>query len=235
MPDASKEIVSGSKKLKEGQSLFDFWLREYKGVNPTTGVAEYRAINFVAANSRITETGDTLTNVVSNARFRYNGSSIPLISGAITNTIKYKGFSLSALAIYQIGGKTYDGAYASLMGAGYNNAKHLDILNRWQNPGDITNVPRMDAGRTVDFDAASDRWLIDASYLNVRTVTLAYAIPSKAAKRVFLENAQVYASAENFVILSRRKGMNVQQNFDGVTSNVFSPAKSIVLGVSFSL
>ena len=235
MPDASKEIVSGSKKLKEGQSLFDFWLREYKGVNTTTGVAEYRAINFVAANSRITETGDTLTNVVSNARFRYNGSSIPLVSGAITNTIKYKGLSLSALAIYQIGGKTYDGAYASLMGAGYNNAKHLDILNRWQNPGDITNVPRMDAGRTVDFDAASDRWLIDASYLNVRTVTLAYTIPSKAAKRVFLENAQVYASAENFVILSRRKGMNVQQNFDGVTSNVFSPAKSIVLGVSFSL
>lgn len=235
MPDASKEIIQTTKKLKEGYSIFDFWLREYKGVNPETGVAEYRAINYVAANSRITETGDTLTNVVSNARFHYSGSSIPLVSGAITNTFKYKGFSLSALAIYQLGGKTYDGAYASLMGAGYNNAKHVDIMNRWQKPGDITSVPRMDAGRTADFDAASDRWLIDASYLNVRTVTLAYAIPSKAAKKVFLENAQVYASAENFIILSRRKGMNVQQNFDGVTSNAFSPAKSIVLGVSFSL
>lgn len=235
MPDASKEIISGTKKLKEGQSIFDFWLREFKGVNPETGVAEYRAINYVPANSRITETGDTLTNVVSNARFHYNGSSIPLISGAVTNTFKYKGFSLSALAIYQLGGKTYDGAYASLMGAGYNNAKHIDIMNRWQKPGDITNVPRMDAGRTADFDAASDRWLIDASYLNIRTITLSYAIPSRAAKKVFLENAQVYASAENFVIVSRRKGMNVQQNFDGVTSNAFSPAKSIVLGVSFSL
>lgn len=235
MPDASKEIISGTKKLKEGYSIFDFWLREFKGVNPETGVSEYRAINFVPANSRITETGDTLTNVVSNARFHYNGSSIPLVSGGITNTIKYKGLSLSALVIYQLGGKTYDGAYASLMGAGYNNAKHIDILNRWQNPGDITNVPRMDAGRTADFDAASDRWLIDASYLNVRTVTLAYAIPNTASKKVFLENAQVYLSAENFIILSRRKGMNVQQNFDGVTSNAFSPAKSIVLGVSFSL
>lgn len=235
MPDASKEIISGTKKLKEGYSIFDYWLREYKGVNPETGAAEYRAINYVPANSRITETGDTLTNVISNARFHYNGSSIPLISGGITNTIKYKGLSLRALAVYQIGGKTYDGAYASLMGAGYNNAKHIDILNRWQNPGDITNVPRMDAGRTADFDAASDRWLIDASYLNVRTVTLSYAIPNTASKKVFLENAQVYVSAENFVILSRRKGMNVQQNFDGVTSNVFSPAKSVVLGVSFSL
>lgn len=235
MPDASKEIIQGTKKLKEGQSIFDFWLRDFNGINPETGVVEYRAINFVPANSRITETGDTLTNVVSNARFHYNGSSIPLVSGAITNTIKYKGLSLSALVIYQIGGKTYDGAYASLMSTGYNNAKHIDILNRWQNPGDITSVPRMDAGRTADFDAASDRWLIDASYLNVRTVTLAYTIPSRASKKVFLENAQIYASAENFIILSRRNGMNVQQNFDGVTSNAFSPAKSIVLGVSFSL
>jgi len=118
---------------------------------------------------------------------------------------------------------------------GYGSAKHVDILKRWRNPGDVTDVPRMDAGRTSDFDAASDRWLIDASYLNLRSVTLSYALPTTLARKVFLENAQVYLSAENFLILSNRKGMNVQQTFTGVTSNVFSPAKSVVLGVSFTL
>ncbi len=138
--------------------------------------------------------------------------------------------------VYQLGGKTYDGAYAALMGSGgYGSAKSIDILKRWQKPGDITNVPRLDAGRTADFDAASDRWLIDASYLNVRTVTLSYELPGTITRKLALGNAQIYVSGENFLILSKRKGANIQQNFAGTTSNVFSPAKSLVVGVSLTL
>ena len=236
MPDENPEIISGTKKLKVGGSIYDFWLRENKGVNPATGEVQYRAASYVAANSRITETGDTLTTSVNNARFFYNGTSIPKVTGGFTNTFRYKGLSLSALFVYQLGGKVYDGAYAGLMSSGgYGSAKHVDMLKRWQNPGDVTNVPRLDAARTSDFDAASDRWLIDASYLNMRSVTLSYTIPGIAARKLFLNNAQLYVSAENFLILSRRKGMNVQQNFDGTTGNVFSVAKNIVLGLSFTL
>jgi TonB-linked SusC/RagA family outer membrane protein len=235
MPAESKEIIDGTKKLKEGTSLYDYWLREYKGVNPENGVAEYRAVSFVASNSRITAAGDTLTNNIANARYWYNGTSIPDLTGSVTNSIRYKGFTLSALMVYQLGGKIYDAAYAGLMGAGYHNAKHVDILNRWVNPGDITNVPRMDNGRTSDFDAASDRWLIDGSYMNVRSVTLSYNLPKVLARKLKMDNAQVYLSGENFIMLSKRSGMNVQQNFGGTTSNVYSPAKSLVIGLSFSL
>jgi TonB-linked SusC/RagA family outer membrane protein len=235
MPAESKEIIDGTKKLKEGTSLYDYWLREYKGVNPENGVAEYRAVSFVASNSRITASGDTLTNNIANARYWYNGTSIPDLTGSVTNSIRYKGFTLSALMVYQLGGKIYDAAYAGLMGAGYHNAKHVDILNRWVNPGDITNVPRMDNGRTSDFDAASDRWLIDGSYMNVRSVTLSYNLPKTLARKLKMDNAQVYLSGENFIMLSKRSGMNVQQNFAGTTSNVYSPAKSLVIGLSFSL
>jgi TonB-linked SusC/RagA family outer membrane protein len=236
MPVETPEIIDGTKKLREGSSIYDYWLRDFRGVNPATGEVQYQAVSFVPANTRVTETGDTLTSNVNNARYHYNGTAIPNLTGGFTNTLRYKGLSLSALFVYQLGGKIYDGAYAALMGSGgYGSAKHVDILNRWRNPGDVTDVPRMDAARTADFDAASDRWLIDASYLNVRSVTLGYDLPATLSKRLFLQNAQVYASAENFLILSRRKGMNVQQNFNGTTSNAFSPAKSIVLGISFSL
>ena len=111
----------------------------------------------------------------------------------------------------------------------------MDILNRWVNPGDKTNVPRMDNGRTADFDAASDRWLIDGSYMNVRSVTLSYNLPKTLSRKLKMDNAQVYLSGENFIMLSKRSGMNVQQNFGGTTSNVYSPAKSLVIGLSFSL
>lgn len=237
MPDETPEIIDGTKKLAVGRSLYDYWLREFVGVSPDKGEVEYRASNFVPGITRINEaTGDTLTTSINNARYHYNGSSIPKLSGGFTNTFRYKGLSLSAMFVYQLGGKTYDAAYASLMSSGgYGSAKHVDILRRWRNPGDITDVPRMDAARTSDFDAQSDRWLIDASYLNLRSVTLSYGLPTTLSRKLFMENAQVYISAENFLILSRRTGMNVQQQFTGVTGNAFSPAKSVVLGVSFTL
>jgi TonB-linked SusC/RagA family outer membrane protein len=236
MPDENKEIINGTKKLVEGRSIYDFWLREYMGISTETGEVLYRAANYVASNSTITDGGDTLTTSLNNARYHFNGTAIPKLTGGFTNTFRYKGFSLSALIVYQIGGKVYDGAYASLMGSGgYGSAKHVDILNRWQKPGDVTDVPRMDVGRTGDFDGVSDRWLIDASYLNVRSITLNYGVPPRFASKAFLQNASVYVSAENFFIASRRKGMNVQQNFAGTTGNVFSLSKSIVTGISFTL
>ncbi|MCW5911956.1 MAG: SusC/RagA family TonB-linked outer membrane protein [Cyclobacteriaceae bacterium] len=236
MPEESKEIIDGTKKLKEGQSRYDFWLREYMGINPANGDVLYRADVWNPANSFVNEAGDTVTNSQSNGRFHYAGTSIPKVSGGFTNTFRYKNFSLSAVVVYQIGGKVYDGAYASLMGSGgFGSAKHVDILNRWRNPGDVTNVPRMDDGRTADYNAQSDRWLIDASYLNIRSLTFSYDLPNKWANQIFLSRAQFYISGENLLFKSKRKGMNVQQNYDGTTSNVYSPAKSLVFGASITL
>ena len=93
----------------------------------------------------------------------------------------------------------------------------------------------MDIGRTADFDATSDRWLASASYLNVRSVTLSYTFPKVLASKAFMQDAQLYVSAENFLIKSARKGLNVQQNFSGISNNAFSLSKSIVLGISFTL
>jgi TonB-linked SusC/RagA family outer membrane protein len=235
MPEDSKEVIQATKKLKEGSSIYDFWLREYMGVNAANGDALYRTNVWNPANSFVTEAGDTVTNLISNARYHYNGTSIPKLSGGFTNTFRYKGISLSAVVVYQIGGQVYDGAYAGLMGAaGFGSAKHVDILDRWRNPGDATNVPRMDLGRSTDFDGQSDRWLIDASYLNIRSVTLSYDLPSKWVNKAFLSKAQFYVSGENLLFDSKRVGMNVQQNYGGTTSNVYSPARSLVLGTSIT-
>jgi TonB-linked SusC/RagA family outer membrane protein len=244
MPDESETIIDGTKQLKEGRSIYDFWLREYMGVRPETGDALYRAETYNPANSFRTEQGDTLTWASSNARFHYAGTSIPKLSGGITNTLRYKGISLSAVLVYQLGGKVYDGAYASLMGSGgFGSAKHVDILKSWSPSGEVSDVwslndsdlPRLDLGRTGDYNAASDRWLIDASYLNIRSVTLAYDLPSNWTSKVFLNKAQVYISGENLAFRSRRVGMNVQESFGGTTSNVYSPARSLVFGASITL
>ncbi len=236
MPDGQPEIIDGTKKLMVGHSIYDYWLRDYYGVDPEDGRALYAMNAWAPANSRITKNGDSVSTLPSNAKFIYAGTAIPDVFGGISNTFSYKGLSLSVLFTYQIGGKIYDGAYAGLMSSGsYGSSIHTDILNRWKQPGDETNVPRMDVARTGDFNAASDRWLIDGSYITLRSANLSYALPDNLARAAFLQSARVYLSGENLFMKSARKGMNAAQSFTGVTSNAYMPARIITLGLNVTL
>ena len=179
---------------------------------------------------------DTVTTSISNGKFEYQGSAIPDLYGSFTESISYKGITLSALFTFQIGGKTYDANWAGLMSSGtYGGAVSSEILKRWQKPGDITDVPRMDAGRTADFNGGSSRWLIDASYLNIRSVNLSYDLPKNLVSKLKIKNAQFFLSAENLAFFSKRKGLNNQQAFSGVTSNAYPPAKILTTGLTFNL
>ncbi len=113
-------------------------------------------------------------------------------------------------------------------------AYHIDILNRWQRPGDITNVPRLDVAQVAAFGAASTRWLIDASFLNIRSVNLFYNLPQSLAQRMAMQNVRLYVSAENLAFFSKRKGMEPQQSFGGVTGNFYSPARTVTFGINLS-
>jgi hypothetical protein len=171
------------------------------------------------------------------AKYHYAGTAIPKLFGSITNDLKYKNFELQLMFTYQIGGKVYDATYASLMDPGsYGSSLHVDILNRWQKEGDVTNTPRMDGNSTNRgySNAASDRWLIDASYLNIRSVTLGYNIPSAIMKKIDLSGCKIYASGENLWLFSARKGMAVQQSFTGVTSNDYIPSRIITFGINLT-
>ncbi|HEV8287160.1 MAG TPA: SusC/RagA family TonB-linked outer membrane protein [Chitinophagaceae bacterium] len=238
MPVENPEVISGTKKLSVGHSIFDYWLREWYGVDPADGVALFRATSYIPANSRLVSTSkgmDTVTTDINNAALHYNGSAIPKLFGGIENTFRYKGFELSFLLQYQIGGKVYDDTYAELMHPGdYGSALHVDALKRWQSPGDITNVPRMQNSALGIYDARSDRWLTDASFLNIRSITFSYELPKSLVSRINAQDANFFIGSENVYLFSKRKGMNVNQAFTGVTSNVFTPARIITSGLTIN-
>ncbi len=231
-----EEIINGTKKLKVGHSIYDYWLREWYGVDSDDGSGLFRADAYVESNTRINASGDTLSISQNNARFHYAGSAIPDFYGSITNTFSYKGLQLSVLVTYQQGGLVYDGTWAGLMSAGnYGAALHKDMLGRWQNAGDITDIPRMDVSQTAAFNAQSDRWLTDASFLNIRNITLTYDLPRSVSNRLNLQNVNIYLSGENIHMFSKRKGMNVEQSFTGVTSNEYVPARVLTTGINITL
>ncbi|WP_374166163.1 SusC/RagA family TonB-linked outer membrane protein [Arcticibacter sp. MXS-1] len=230
-----KEIVSGTKKLMVGHSYYDYWLRDWYGVDPSDGAGLFVATPEAATDVR-TVNGVKVTTNQNNAAYHYAGTALPDYYGSFNNTFSYKGFSLSTLFTYQIGGKIYDGVYANLMHSGtYGTALHKDMLNRWQKEGDKTGVPRMDNSKTSVFGSASDRWLIDASYIALKTATLNYTLPVKLSSRLNLKNANVYVSGENLFQKSKRKGLDASQAFSGVTSNYYQPARIVTLGLNVSL
>jgi TonB-linked SusC/RagA family outer membrane protein len=230
-----KEIISGTKKLMVGKSIYDYWLRGWYGVNPDNGAALFNAIAG-SAGSFINGKGDTVTTNPNNAKFDYHGSAIPDWYGAVNTSLRYKAFTLSMLANWQIGGLTYDDTYAAYMHSGtYGASLHADMLKRWKNPGDVTDVPRMDNAQTSFFGATSSRWLTDATFFNIQNVTLAYDYRPKAGSKMPVSAARIYVSVENLRMFTQRAGMNPMQSFTGVTSIGYIPARVLNFGVNVNL
>jgi TonB-linked SusC/RagA family outer membrane protein len=237
MPADQPEIVVGTKKQMVGHSQYDFYMRIFKGVDPADGSTLYVPVDGATGTALRTINGVVYTTSINNAKLDYTGdSSIPDVYGALTNTFNYKSFSLSLLVNYQLGGKIYDSNYQSLMSVGsYGGALHEDMLKSWMNPGDITDIPRIDQANATNLYATSSRWLTSASYLYFRNATLSYNLPKAFLSKLTVKNARVYVSGENLFLISGRKGMDPTQNFNGTVTNAYVPQRIVSLGVNFSL
>lgn len=233
------EIIDGTKKLSVGHSIYDYWLRDWYGVDPADGYALY------VADPQFVNSGDSTIRVVNGvnvttdqnkALYHYAGSAIPDLFGSFGNTFKYKGLQLDVVCTYQIGGQMYDTNYAVLMHTGnsYGSAFSTDILNRWQKPGDITDVPRLDVNRNTQSSAASDRWLKGSDYLSLRQINLSYKMPKEFISKLEIDNASVYINGENLLLFTKRQGMDPTQTFNGTTQNRYIPSRVITLGLNLN-
>ncbi|MFH6956699.1 SusC/RagA family TonB-linked outer membrane protein [Flavobacterium aquidurense] len=234
-----KEIITGSKKLMVGRSIYDYWLRSWYGVDPADGYALYVADPDKMITNDPTGrvvNGVNVTTDQNKALYHYAGSAIPDLFGSFTNTFKYKGIQLNVMFSYQIGGKMYDTNYAALMhtGSDYGAALSTDILNRWQKPGDITDVPRLDINRNTQSSAASDRWLIGSDYLALRQVNLSYKMPAELISKLAVDNATIYINGENLFLFTKRQGMDPTQTFNGTTQNRYIPSRVLSLGFNLN-
>jgi TonB-linked SusC/RagA family outer membrane protein len=233
LPD-HQPIVDGTKRLAEGRDLYAFYLRQWYGVDPADGSGLWYAATGTITDYRLGKNGDTLTFNPNFAKMDYSGSAIPKFFGSFTSTVDFKGVALSFLLNYQVGGKFYDGNYAGLMAVSYGSSIHKDALRAWKQPGDITDVPRLDINRTGTFNSSSTRFLIDASYLNIRNVTLSYQLPKSLVGRIGVDQAKVYVGGENLYIFSKRKGMNPAESFNGTNGAVYVPNRLINAGINFT-
>ena len=249
--------ISGSFGRAKDHSLYDFYLREYRGVNPQTGAAQWTMHYADNNNNGTYDNGDeaiaslyeyqakypdanvkeTLTENYSKATQKYVGkSAIPDVRGAFNFNVGYKGLSLSAQLLYSLGGYAYDGAYAGLMGSdkvGSNNW-HKDIENHWKQAGDATDVPRLSSGygRDGDVKNSSTRFLTKSDYLALNNVTLAYDLDKKVCKNIGFEGLTFTLAGDNLWLATARKGFNPTTSESGNSDTyTYSPLSTFTLGV----
>lgn len=240
-----------------GHSLYDYYMRDYRGVNPDTGAAVWAMYYDDINKNGVYDSGDVSisslyeyrhtnpnANIVESTTENYaeatqkfvNKSAIPNLRGAFTLSAGYKGWSISAQMLYGIGGYSYDGAYASLMSnqqIGGSNW-HTDIRNRWQKPGDVTDVPRLSSNHTTDtrFNAKSTRFLTKSDYLVLNNVSLSYNLPRKFYEGLGLSGLRLSVTGDNLWIQTKRKGFNPTTSETGASSYYrYSPLSTVTFGV----
>jgi TonB-linked SusC/RagA family outer membrane protein len=222
-----KEIISGTKKLMVGHSIYDFYLREWAGVDPATGKAQWYQVD--ASGKK------TATTVYANATQVYEHSSLPDFYGGVTNTFRYKGFSLSALLVYSVGGKVLDNDELLLLhnGASTGRAWSSEMWNRWTPTHTHTDVPSVSTINN-SWTSASSRFLYDATYARLKNVTLTYALPASLLHRFNVNGLSVYVQGDNLITWFGHQGMDPEQSVDGTTYYRYPAIKSVSAGLNLS-
>lgn len=229
LPEQNREngIISGTKRYVEGRSIYDFWLYQFVGVDQMTGLSLYKPDldNYYIGEAQegksefpsdyLVQIGnDSYSTNASYSMKDWSGSAIPDFYGSVNTFLSYKNFDLSMLLTYSIGGKTIDYSYQSLMSVTANpSAIHKDVLNSWDgvpagmtetsaNRIDPNGIPVSNFSLSTFTNATSSRWLIDASYLVVKNVSLSYNLPRRIADKMDFSALSLTFSVDNLATIT---------------------------------
>jgi len=223
-------ITNGISRAIEGEPIGVFFTVKYAGVDPDNGNALYYDLD----GNKTSTYSDEFRQIV--------GDPNPDFTGGLTNTFSYKGVDLSVLLQFVYGNDIYRDAGRFVS----NNANSIwnqsvDQLNRWQKPGDITDVPRAELF-SGNGSGRSSRWIEDGSYLRVKNITLGYTLPKTIVERLHLRNVRIFAQAQNWFTFDDYSGHDPEVSSEGTVNigqgqDFFQapPSKTLTFGVNIGL
>ncbi len=234
------DIVQGLNIVREGETISSFYIVEYAGVDPANGNALFYRNTLNTDGSR----DRTTTSSYGEAERVILGSPYPELMVGFTNNLSFMNFDLSftfqgewGASLYNSGGKFQSG------NARYEDNQTRDQLNRWQNPGDITNVPQARMYRT-NGQQDSSRYLEESDFIRLRNLTFGYTIPLSVTERFKVDRLRVYFTGVNLLTFTDYSGYDPESTYDdlgnsniqrGITFYSAPPAKTFTIGLNIDL
>jgi len=255
-PEGRNKIIDilGNFGRAEGHSRYDYYMPVWLGVNAANGDPLWET-HYVDANSNDAfDSGEEIedlfefvirnpeeeikkgvTSVYQEATSKFVGkSAIPKVRGAFRVSAKIFDFDITSQFAYSLGGYGYDGNYANTLDNGQagSNTYNIDIRSRWQNPGDITNIPRLYSNQNVNTNRLSTNFLTKSDFLALNNIRLGYTLPAKELKNSALSSLNIWLAGDNLFLLSDRKGFNPAASLVGSSARYrYSPLSTFTLGV----
>jgi len=195
----------GGNWVMEGEPIGIFYNYRCLGVDPTTGDLVYDDIN-----------GDGVINADDWTKI---GDPNPDFTYGITNTFSFKNFDLAIFLQGVSGNDVFNGSFLYLESATGEDNQTKDMIHRWQNPGDITDQPR------VGDMYKSSRFIENGSYMRIKNVTLGYNFPKELISHIKMKSARIYLTGENLFTFTTYEGMDPEVNYYG--------NDNIILGTDF--
>ena len=231
-----KGYHSGSSFLAEGESLMQWYIPTYAGVNKD-GEATWYAYETADDGSKKRYV-TTDYNVANQYGRELQGDATPDVYGGFNTSFLFYGVDISANFTYQIGGLAYDSGYAALMyspqqtTAGF--SYHRDLWNAWTPENTNTDIPRF-RYNDMYYNSTSSRFLCDASYLNIQNITVGYTLPQNITRKFLVEKLRIYLACDNVFYWSQRKGLDPRQNISGSTNPyMYAPIRTFSGGVTIT-
>lgn len=175
---------------KVGENYLSYFVRQYAGADPEDGSPRW----FVDESK--TETTKTYNQA---QRVLTGKTAMPKAFGGFNTSFLYKGIGLDASFYYNFGNYLYNPYYSYTNSGGWYLGSYNQLaseLDRWQKPGDVTDVPRMSTENLNGYQA-SDRLLYKGDFIRLRDVTLSYALPNSILSKAKLSSVRIYARGAN--------------------------------------
>lgn len=224
-----EEIIDGTKIRREGEDFQSYYLFQWAGVNPDDGTPLWY----------VDETMSETTGSFSEANRVLDGkSATPDFFGGFNTYFRYKNISLDGQFSFSWGNYVYDSEARFLQGDGALTPRSQTNLNlaRWENPGDVTDVPYFRWGGNNNSNAANmTRWLFDGSYVRLRNVTLAYDLPASALQGICLSSIRAYVRGTNLLTFVKddRLYHDPEAQISGIINSPVPNLKTISFGIDF--
>lgn len=244
---STDQIISGSKLLEVGGDVYQFYMREWAGVNPENGTPMWYTNEMsdddmsdsapASGYEDPLESGRMVTSDYSDAERVRMGSAMPEFYGGLTNAMSYKNFDLNFYFYFSVGGQVYNYDYAANMHDGVSPSNNLsvDALDAWTPNNKYTNVPRYVKNNLDQSNQMSSRFLEDASYLRLKNISLGYNFSSSTLNKLNIQRLRLYVSGENLFTLSNYKGFDPEGAISGTTSNSIPGTKVTSFGLKLDL
>jgi TonB-linked SusC/RagA family outer membrane protein len=189
-------------RVQVGQPLGAFYTLRFVGVDPATGNAIFDDVN---GDGSITSDDETIV-----------GNPHPDYTGGFTSTFTYKGLDLTGFLVFSQGNDVFNAMRLfSDNGACSFDNQFRDVLRRWRQPGDVTDVPRASFDCESGADIISSRYIEDGSYWRLQDLTLGYRLPERWAGALGFSNARFYGSVRNLFTITDYSGYSPDVNSNG--------------------